>query len=128
MVKICFSARSNQSERVSLLNRCLNLERSAPVSKRLITAALAAILAITLLIVAGLLFAGVILCPAPLIAAALFFGGGMFFLGSAFIGGMLTLETAARERLHRSQILAWNNLCCKTAKEGAKKQKQPEAL
>lgn len=128
MVNICFSAGSNHNERVSLLNRCLDQERSTPVSKRLITAALAAILAITLLVVAGLLFAGVIASPALPIAAALFLGGGMFFLGSAFIGAMLTVETSARERLHRSQILAWNDLCCKTAKVGVKKQTQPEAL
>lgn len=128
MVNICFSAGSNHNERVSLLNRCLDLERSTPVSKRLITAALAAILAITLLVVAGLLFAGVIACPASLIVPALFLGGGMFFLGCAFIGAMLTVETSARERLYRSHILAWNDLCCKTAKVGAKKQAQPEAL
>lgn len=102
-------------DRIALLEICLDPSNSLPTAKRLVAVAVATILAIALLVVAGLLFSGVLCSLVSVVAASLFFGVGAFLLGGALVGGVLTTEAVIRERLHRSQTLMWNNLCCKTA-------------
>jgi hypothetical protein len=118
MTRICSTSQGLAAcriERINLLEKSLNPRNAAPTTKRLITVALAAISAITFLVIAGLLFVGVLCCPVPLIASALLLGLGAFFLGCTVVGGLLTVEAAAKDRLYRSQVLSWNNLCYKTA-------------